>query len=345
MKTEELTNLDTLRSLAILLVLIDHLVPTLATHLGYQPQWLVRSTMHIGQAGVLAFFVHTSLVLMMSLERLGAKQGGQTIRFYVRRAFRIAPLAWFTIALVVAAGLPSNVWRQPDPISWQVVVSNMTFVQNVWTKKQVIQPLWSLAYEMQMYVVLPVLFWLVTRVRGIAILLALIGASVLGGAVLAQITGGRLNMAAYLPCFMSGVLAYRWSKELPQILPARLWLPFLLIMTAAFVAAHQDAVEPIYWIGWIYCFVLGVAIPRFRNDEPSTAQSRVAHSVAKYSYGLYLLHVPALYFVFVFLDLQDVGLAALVFFGVSWVFAYAAFHLIEKPMMDLGKRVTETKKP
>src|SRR5262245_53945778 len=94
-------NLDILRAVAVLTVVVDHLVPTLRFH-GYEVPRLVQLlTFHIGHAGVLAFFVHTSLVLMYSLDRTGGAAGSAPWfgRFYLRRGLRIYPLA---IACVVA---------------------------------------------------------------------------------------------------------------------------------------------------------------------------------------------------------------------------------------------------
>src|ERR1035441_1228406 len=86
-------NLDILRSFAVSVVLIDHLVRTLAAHTGFHNAAVMAFTSQIGHAGVLAFFVHTSLVLMYSLERLNRTAGRVGLRFYLRRFFRIYPLS------------------------------------------------------------------------------------------------------------------------------------------------------------------------------------------------------------------------------------------------------------
>src|SRR6185436_18412423 len=70
--TKELANLDCLRSFAVLAVLIDHLEMMLASvHGRASAEFFVK----LGHLGVLAFFVHTSLVLMFSLERLQPEGG------------------------------------------------------------------------------------------------------------------------------------------------------------------------------------------------------------------------------------------------------------------------------
>src|SRR6187551_3001765 len=133
-------NLDLLRSFAVLTVMIDHLVPTMIRHGMAVPAWFSAITVHIGQSGVLAFFVHTSLVLMYSLERMAVHHSGRDLvtRFYVRRAFRIYPLALVCILGVLALNLPSNTWREPTPVTGRIIVANLLLVQNLWTKESVL---------------------------------------------------------------------------------------------------------------------------------------------------------------------------------------------------------------
>src|SRR5690242_10083259 len=98
------SNLDVLRSVAVLSVFLTHALQVMAgntfgDHLAYG-----MDTYSLGRIGVLIFFVHTSLVLMESLERTATKLcGWPLIRyFYIRRAFRIYPLSIFLILLAMA---------------------------------------------------------------------------------------------------------------------------------------------------------------------------------------------------------------------------------------------------
>src|SRR5437868_13016667 len=91
-------NLDMLRALAVTCVVIAHGLNI--TH----ASWISKQHLdHLGRTGVLFFFVHTSLVLMMSLERQIAKSGSTFtwLRFMIRRVFRIYPLSILAVALTV----------------------------------------------------------------------------------------------------------------------------------------------------------------------------------------------------------------------------------------------------
>jgi peptidoglycan/LPS O-acetylase OafA/YrhL len=96
-------NLDLLRSFAVILVVGFHL----AKFFNWQSATL-RVT-DFGLLGVMLFFVHTTLVLMFSLERQSA--GSRTslfVPFIVRRCFRIYPLAILIVRVAFLVLIPSD---------------------------------------------------------------------------------------------------------------------------------------------------------------------------------------------------------------------------------------------
>jgi peptidoglycan/LPS O-acetylase OafA/YrhL len=334
-------NLDLLRSIAVFAVMIDHLVPTLAYHGVDVPLWFLLFTEHIGQAGVLAFFVHTSLVLMYSLERLATQPGGSlTARFYVRRFFRIYPLAIACVLGVLAFGVPDATWREPIPVTSEEIAANLLLVQNFVSGHSVLVPLWSLPYEVEMYLVLPALYFIARRVNGVGWLCTLLAACSIGGYLIGQRYDGHMNLAAYIPCFLSGVLCYALRERIRPVLPVWAWWIFLATIISAFCLTQLGADKPAYWIGWIYCLIIGLAINAF-DDSRRPLLNQVALKVATYSYGLYLLHVPVLYVVYSLWDPATVWLGVLVYFVLTAILAVLAFRLLEAPMMNLGRRLTE----
>jgi|SRR6185312_2820410 len=336
-------NLDLLRTVAVSAVLVDHLMSTLHIHAGYTNMDVLDFFSSIGQAGVLAFFVHTSLVLMYSLERLHAVYPKVTWRFYVRRIFRIYPLAIFTVLLAFAFHVPSFTWRDSPQITTGILVANLLLVQNVIYKVSVVAPLWSLPYEVQMYVVLPALY-LLTRYKKSFLYIATLLVLFYGlGFLLWGM--GHLGMAAFIPYFLSGVLAYTLRNRQKRAIPAFLWTPFLLILLAIFCWANMYPGDspimqtPTFWSAWIFGLVLAFSINAFKESK-SQVSNVVAEKIALYSYGMYLLHLPVLYLVFVKLEVPHMALAIVLYFVLTGVGSIVTFHLLESPFINLGKKLS-----
>jgi peptidoglycan/LPS O-acetylase OafA/YrhL len=331
-------NLDILRAFAVITVMVDHLVPSLHYHLGFSNLAVLLFTNPIGHSGVLAFFVHTSLVLMFSLGRLHATVSSVTQRFYIRRFFRIYPLALFAILLVLITHIPATTWKVTPPPGTAVIVSNILLVQNIFTKQDVLGPLWSLPYEVQMYVVLPFLFLIAIKKRGPVYLVGMIALFCALGTALA-IKSGHLNMFAYIPCFLSGVLCYSLRNRIAPFISWKLWAPFVLFLITLFCLPNMRRAEPSFWTGWIFSLVLGLSINAFHDSE-SKWFNLAAHKIALYSYGIYLMHVPVLYFVLVTLHVRNIPLVCVLFFVLTGIASVVTFHLIEAPCMELGRRLS-----
>jgi len=331
-------NLDILRTFAVSSVLLQHLISTLVTHAGFHNIAVIQFTSQIGRAGVIAFFVHTSLVLMYSIERLSQSAGSVTLRFFLRRFFRIYPLSIFCITLALILHIPSNTWEEAGIITSGVIVSNLLLVQNLITKTSVLGPLWSLPYEVQMYLVLPALYYLSLKKRGVMYLCGLLALFCALGFLIAREFGGHLNMAAYVPCFLCGVLCYALRDRVRPFIPSMLWPPFVLLLISGYCMANLRRV-PKFWVGWIFCIVIGLAINAFQESEYRPLNA-VAERVALYSYGMYLIHVPVLFLVFVILGLRNLYFGPLLFIVITIVLSILTYHLIESPFIDIGKRLS-----
>ena len=314
------TNLDLVRTVAVLCVFFAHF-RDLITGTGAHSSWL------FAQMGVLIFFVHTSLVLMLSLERSAPRLQGTALAldFYVRRFFRIYPLSTVCVTLAFVGLVPTSAepWPWPTYLSNMALTTNLTYSTNMWPV------LWTLPLEVQMYMVIPVLF-LVLRGRGLAWAFLVWCVAVAGGAILPQYSG-RLSIAEYAPCFVSGVIAWRLMRTVRPRVRGTWWPLAFAATTAVFLVAPRYNEE---YYRWAFCLVLGVAIPWFEDLrwKPLVA---VGRTVAKYSYGIYLSHFPILVFALSFDGLQR----WLMMVGLLVVVPVAMFHLVEQPMIDLGRSV------
>jgi peptidoglycan/LPS O-acetylase OafA/YrhL len=331
-------NLDILRTFAVSSVLGQHLVLTLIAHAGFHNIAIIEFTSQIGRVGVIAFFVHTSLVLMYSLERITCSADRVSLRFYLRRFFRIYPLSIFCIAMALILHIPNNTWETPDVITPRIIISNLFLVQNLITKISVLGPLWSLPYEVQMYIVLPALYYIAIKKRAVSYLCGLIAVFCCLGFLIATKSGGHLNMAAYVPCFLSGVLCYSLRDRIRAFIPSTLWPPFVLLLISGYCLANLHG-NPKYWVGWIFCLLLGLAINAFQ-DSANKPLSAVAEKIALYSYGMYLIHVPALYLVFMIFGIRNLIFGPMLFIAFTVAASVITYHLIESPFIEMGRRLS-----
>ena len=287
---------------------------------------------HFAQMGVLIFFVHTSFVLMLSLER--AKLRGKALfgAFYIRRVFRLYPLSMFCVTVTmlasrVEASQGAYLW------TWYEYVTNLGLVTTLADTDNMVGGLWTLPLEVQMYVVLPLLF-LLSRSRSVWFLLLLWTASIPPG-IFEQQRQGRLDIFGYVPCFLAGVIAWRLTLSLPRRLPGWMWPAAFAATWPVFFAATHD--NDMYY-RWAFCLVLGLIIPWFQEIafEPLRVGARY---VAKYSYGIYLSHIGVMRFSF------GLPLSAPLQWAIFVVSAVAAplalYHLIEHPMIAAGQRLAK----
>lgn len=336
-------NLDLLRAASVLTVA--------AVHYGDIRLGITSTDYFLGrmaQYALMCFFVHTALVLMWSMER--SEEAGPHIflPFYIRRIFRLYPLA---IMLVLLAFLWDARW---SPASlWQ----NLTLTEFIFPSRgpaipPTVVPLWSLAVEMEMYIFLPALF-LFFRNRP-ASLLAGLWALTVPLCWLQTRLGPEFILLKYLPCFMGGVLAWRLMRNTDRRrLPGWFWPAGLAAI--AIVWGFLSRAWPTLGIA-VVGIGLGTMIPLFRDISfaPLADASRL---LTRYSYGIYLWHFPIImYFVretnpadrhFRFLPPMPVihhhgrPISLLLIFVAVSICSIATYHLIEEPGIELGRRIAK----
>jgi peptidoglycan/LPS O-acetylase OafA/YrhL len=315
-------NLDLLRAVAVLTVYFSHILQMLGVeHIG------LYSLNALGQSGVLVFFVHTSLVLMFSLERSSIRRNWISA-FYLRRAFRIYPLSIFAVVCTVVLAIPPRPLDSYRWLGWHDFASNIGLMQNLTYSENALGPLWSLPLEVQMYVVLPALF-LLTRAlrRAWAAILILWLLSV--GVALTPLAHGRLSLLQYVPCFLGGVLAY----SLRLIKPRMAWYGWPLVIIAAYAIRGLGMRA-----GWVSCLLLGFAIPWFAPIGAGWVRS-ASGIIARYSYGVYLSHIPIFWLCFVKLQVPPAAQVTLCA-ALSMAIPAALFHAIEEPFIRIGQNIS-----
>lgn len=322
-------NLDVLRSLAVLFVVYSHLP--------IEYIWFGQLGRAIGILGVAIFFVHTCLVLLLSLERQTAINGpsGRTLFFLIRRAFRIYPLS---IVVVLTVHSILRIYSGNAP-STGTTVTNLFLVQNLTGHDSVPRPLWSLPFEVQMYLFLPALYLFVewsgkNAARNLAVLWL---AAVFLVLVFIKLSW-NYHIIRWIPCFLGGVLAFALRGSSRTLSP---WVVFLYISGVAVVFpwAVSHGIKQNFAV-WPICLMLGLIIPLCQELQ-STWLEKAGKIIARYSYGVYLVHNPCIDFAFGHLHGYSPEIQWIIFVSATAALSYIAFHVIEKPFIEIGRKIVE----
>jgi peptidoglycan/LPS O-acetylase OafA/YrhL len=338
----ESANLDILRACAVLLVFVSHFI-SISKSLG--AKWSVL--WHLGQLGVLIFFVHTCLVLMCSLERSELQGVRLFASFYIRRVWRIYPLSIIFVLIAYcldARWSPVNLWQ------------SLTLMQYIWFKDAPVFPptvgtLWTLPLEIEMYVALPFLF-LAFRNRS-PYLLGLFWAISVPMAWFQPRLGEGFALLRYVPCFLGGVIAWRLMRTRNRRrFPGWMW-PAAIAAIALIWMMSSEITLPFCIAAFGLC--LGLAIPLFHEIQ-SPRVANAGKIIARYSYGIYLSHFPIMVYVLsgrsptprfkLIPPMPEIRhfaqpIHAVLVLTLTAGASYLLYHGVEKPGIELGRKIAQ----
>lgn len=311
--TGRLAEVDGLRALAILAVMVHHGFAPL-------PVPVVTAITTFGWAGVDLFFVISGFLIGGIL--MDHRKATNYYRvFYLRRFWRIVPVYAVVLAPALAVALLGaqrllkghSLAEESGPAIWLHVL----FLQNFGSAlllapgPRYLAPTWSLAVEEQFYLLMPAVVRHVARRRlPWIVLAAVLSAPLLRGGLRAAF-GADASVACYvlLPCrwdaLLLGVLCAHavrtesWRQFIVARLPAlRLGWVTLAMGMLAMVAARLDRSDVSMQVAgytWIAAFFAGSLLLATLN--PPGALCRLLRApllkpVATVSYAMYLLHPP-----------------------------------------------------
>jgi peptidoglycan/LPS O-acetylase OafA/YrhL len=335
------TNLDFVRALAVLIVV--------GAHLGWFLGDIHFSFFEIsllGRFGVVIFFVHSGIVNLLSIERHVHVHGEHRLfgAFMTRRCFRIYPLSLFVVSIIYLTHVPVA-----HISAWSTTIGNhpraellpsLLLVQNFVQFDQLVEPLWSLPYEIQMYCLFPLIYLVLRRFNSAKILVfawALLAAveHVISPHIAKHGNPGHIlalpDMLYYFLWFLAGLYAYKEMQTSRRTLP--FWmLPALLAFLCLLCSLSYDRTKFIF-----ISLPLGLALPYIESCEIGPA-NRICGWVAKYSYGIYLLHDPAIWLGFVRFGHISMVARASIFLLVTFGGSVLLYHALEHPMILIGNK-------
>lgn len=307
--------LDGLRGIAILLVIFFH---AYHYHGPLTPGRWLDTMAQAGWMGVTAFYVLSGFLITGIL--LDTRRRPHYLRdFYARRSLRIFPLyfAFLCAYFFVAPWIPYTAAALPLPDSgtwytyWTYTTNMREFLTGRYHDNPTLQPLWSLAVEEQVYLFWPFLILLIPP--------RYLTASLVGLAVISfswrfgtrwtrqsvELSHGW--MLAALEPFAAGGLVARLVRANP-VLPRRLapWVTIaaatLILGMAAWLGHFSDWLSPVEMLtvglslaSTFFAGLIGWSVST-AEDAPINRVliSAWLRSIGKYSYAMYLFHMPIL---------------------------------------------------
>ncbi len=142
--------IDSLRALAVLLVLLSHWL---------SDPWIAQ--LQLGKLGVELFFVISGFLITRILFRMKDKPPDQNryLVFYARRFLRIFPIYYFVLLITFLFG--SSIVR--DSLFWNASFLTNFFILKIDAWPGPVSHFWTLAVEEQFYLVWPILIFSTPR--------------------------------------------------------------------------------------------------------------------------------------------------------------------------------------
>lgn len=305
---QRLTSVDSLRGIAILMVIAVHTSGLSAPTSG----WLGQVA-QIGPRGVQLFYVISAFSLFLSFAR--RRTGFSYRAYFVRRLMRIAPMFWLAMALyLVVMGMGPNYWS-PSGITTKDAVLTALFM-NGWSPTRInsiVPGGWSVAIETMFYLVLPFCFLWIRSLRAAIIATALtlgfryIVCSWMYDAQLPRFPDSQRYLAftfawdfwlpSQLPVFMLGIVLFFVREKLSAAKVQGLGL-FWLGGAVTLIAASQwmqphGIIPPTFMAGM--GFVL-LSLGLFDSDL-RLCDNVVLRKIGEASFSIYLLHHLVIHFI------------------------------------------------
>jgi peptidoglycan/LPS O-acetylase OafA/YrhL len=261
--------LDGWRAVSIIFVLVGHWMPI--------PRVLQANHM-IAAAGMALFFTLSGFLITRLLLK-----DQRIVPFLIRRIFRILPLAWAAMAILVLA----------TDASAKTAIANFLFASNLPPAELMEggKHLWSLCVEMHFYIAVAALVAVLGR-RGLWLLpiftVAVTALRIYDGEYISIITWHRVDEILVGTCLALVLNKFPIEEYSHKI------NPWLCLGAGAFlmVASHPESGPLQYFRGYAAATTVGLSLYALPEFLRWVLCSKPAKYVATTSYALYVWHGP-----------------------------------------------------
>jgi len=330
--------LDGLRGIAALAVVFSHYTGAHNSHYPQDPAAFHDAAW--GAAGVQLFFIIFGFVIFMS-----ARRADRPSDFAISRAARLYPPYWISLVFAVVLLLLHPV--PGFPFTWGQALVNLTMVQRWVGVDNVVDVYWTLAVEMQFYVIILILLYLTRcRLSDRVVLWGSIAWSVISWAVVsftAPHVGSdpqrdplwvkllnNATVAEYAPLFVLGMALYIARQTGRH----RGW-----VAAAAVSAVGSTFVMRGMPLALEVLVVVLLAVTVMLRERTSVLLLAPVQWYGKISYSLYILHaIPGYIIIHALWPYVGRNMAMLVALAVVSVLAWALQKYGEEHLGRAAKR-------
>lgn len=296
MELERFRFIDSLRGIAILMVLMLHVGQQGADYY-YFPSILQKCILN-GRLGVQLFFMVSAFTLMLSYNN--RKQTTDINKnFFIRRVFRIAPMYYLAILYFTFQNIIGPDYFQTHQLSGSLdlgqLISNIFFIHGIhphWINSYVPGG-WSITVEMTFYLSLPFICSKIKDINGSIYLL--IGSLLFASLIKVLFKDDSFEMHQFLfmyfpnqlPVFALGIVASFIYKDGTSSMQSR---TFLILTATAFIYSYITFPYHLFYSLFFFLLLITLSKKPYR-----LAVNRVTVYLGKISYSIYLVHFALLF--------------------------------------------------
>ena len=356
---DRLNFIDGLRGLAALDIIIYHM--------GYIPQpilelpYPIDRLLNVGGSGILLFYIISGFGIFFSLDTK-RYEDNRSLKFYIRRIFRIAPLFYVVLIYYLAISL---IVYQYLPSAKQILV-NFLFIFNLFPESNLslVPAGWMVGAEMILYLFAPLLFSRVNNFfKSVALLVGALFLTNTVNFMLAPIISTNYPSLAEQYLFhlftnqiqflAIGIMCYFVYRDFIMRMESMPRLAYSCFMFFLFISIYYMLLfkiqVAIQWNYLLQALAMGCLFLGFASFSSIPLRYKLAGFYGKISYSTYLLHpiiigylIPVYRYIYDEIHLNAFAnfcLCVLLTLMLLTPISFLTHRLIEKPFIKYGRKL------
>lgn len=344
METKKYEYIDSLRGLAILLVVFVHIGYAMDYTMQYFNQGLLFLVLS-GKYGVQLFFIVSAFTLTLShYNRLDELHKNRN--FFIRRFFRIAPMFYLALTYHILNSIDWSIANVGN-VSLLKLVTSFTFTETLLPENVggYVPGGWTISVEFLFYLFIP---FICNKIKNINDSILLVLGSVLIVGIYQHFLSGYIiipyvSIFIQFPVFAMGILVYWILNDKTKVIePITMLFAAVCMLIFCFIKFPEHIMFSA--VGFILLLTLSI--------YPYKAlTNKIIASVGSVSYSMYFIHFIV---IAIFNDLginqliEVVDLSSslinflmmyVIVTGITFLIAKVTYKLVEVPGQNLGKKL------